>query len=198
MLFYSVICAIWPGIKIGLFYKQYGPTIFVINQFLFVGFSHIPDDWKFHCYGWLSDREAPVAVIGLKNYGTPFSWKQKSKIYQRAFGGQSYNNNARWPIELAELALCFEDGFIHKWVTERVSYDFTIICSFGHFTTILLIAVNRLCAKNTTMATGGYGRAYFSCTSTHTCILVSERPALWRFGIRSNPIQWNFFAGPKF
>lgn len=64
-----------------------------------------PDDWKFHCYDtvkgsdWLGDqdaihymtREAPKAVIELENYGMPFSRTKEGKIYQRAFGGQSYN-----------------------------------------------------------------------------------------------------------
>lgn len=64
-----------------------------------------PDDWKFHCYDtvkgsdWLGDqdaihymtREAPKAVIELENYGMPFSRTTEGKIYQRAFGGQSYN-----------------------------------------------------------------------------------------------------------
>ncbi len=64
-----------------------------------------PDDWKWHCYDtvkgsdWLGDqdaihymaREAPKAVIELENYGMPFSRTKDGKIYQRAFGGQSYN-----------------------------------------------------------------------------------------------------------
>lgn len=64
-----------------------------------------PDNWKWHCYDtvkgsdWLGDqdaihymaREAPKAVIELENYGMPFSRTKEGKIYQRAFGGQSYN-----------------------------------------------------------------------------------------------------------
>ncbi|KAI9790164.1 MAG: succinate dehydrogenase flavoprotein subunit [Peltula sp. TS41687] len=156
------------------------------------------DDWRWHMYDtvkgsdWLGDqdaihymtREAPQSVIELENYGCPFSRTEDGKIYQRAFGGQSQNygkggqayrccaaadrtghamlhtlygqslrHNTNYFIEYFALDLLMEDGEC-KGVIAYNQEDGTL---------------HRFHANNTVIATGGYGRAYFSCTSAHTC-----------------------------
>lgn len=156
-----------------------------------------PDDWKWHMYDtvkgsdWLGDqdaihymtREAPQAVIELENYGMPFSRTQDGKIYQRAFGGQSYNFGKGGQ---AHRCCCVADrtghSLLHTLYGQSLRYD----CNFfvEYFALDLLMekgvckgvialcledgTLHRFRAKNTIMATGGYGRAYFSCTSAHT------------------------------
>jgi succinate dehydrogenase/fumarate reductase flavoprotein subunit len=158
-----------------------------------------PDDWRWHMYDtvkgadWLGDqdsieylcRNAPEAVYELEHYGVPFSRTEDGRIYQRPFGGmttefgegppaqrtcaaadrtghamlhtlygQSLRHSAEFFIEYFAIdlmmdeegacrgivALCLDDGTIHRFKAQR-----------------------------TILATGGYGRAYFSCTSAHTC-----------------------------
>jgi succinate dehydrogenase / fumarate reductase flavoprotein subunit len=158
-----------------------------------------PDDWRWHMYDtvkgadWLGDqdaieylcRNAPEAVYELEHYGVPFSRTEDGKIYQRPFGGMTthfgegppaqrtcaaadrtghamlhtlYGQSLRYAAEFfieyfaidlmmdqegacrGVVALCLDDGTIHKFR-----------------------------AKKTVLATGGYGRAYFSATSAHTC-----------------------------
>ncbi|KFY41539.1 hypothetical protein V495_04895 [Pseudogymnoascus sp. VKM F-4514 (FW-929)] len=156
------------------------------------------DDWRWHMYDtvkgsdWLGDqdaihymtREAPASVIELENYGCPFSRTEDGKIYQRAFGGQSQDfgkggqayrccaaadrtghallhtlygqslrHNTNYFIEYFALDLIMEDGEC-KGVLAYNQEDGTL---------------HRFRAHNTVLATGGYGRAYFSCTSAHTC-----------------------------
>ncbi|KFM81245.1 Succinate dehydrogenase [ubiquinone] flavoprotein subunit, mitochondrial, partial [Stegodyphus mimosarum] len=156
-----------------------------------------PDDWKWHMYDtvkgsdWLGDqdaihymtREAPQAVIELENYGMPFSRTSDGKIYQRAFGGQSYNYGKGGQ---AHRCCCVADrtghSLLHTLYGQSLRYD----CNFfvEYFALDLLMekgvckgvialcledgSLHRLRAKNTVLATGGYGRAYFSCTSAHT------------------------------
>jgi succinate dehydrogenase (ubiquinone) flavoprotein subunit len=141
---------------------------------------------------WLGDqdaihymtREAPQSVIELESYGCPFSRTEDGKIYQRAFGGQSQKygkggqayrccaaadrtghallhtlygqslrHNTNYFIEYFALDLLMEDGEC-KGVLAYNQEDGTL---------------HRFRAHNTVLATGGYGRAYFSCTSAHTC-----------------------------
>lgn len=155
------------------------------------------DDWRWHMYDtvkgsdWLGDqdaieymcKEAADAIIELEHYGVPFSRTEEGKIYQRAFGGmtkhfgeeqamrtcaaadrtghailhtlyqQSLRHNAEFYIEYFVLDLIMEDG-ICRGVLAWCLDDGTL---------------HRFNASITIMATGGYGRAYFSCTSAHTC-----------------------------
>ncbi len=155
------------------------------------------DDWRWHMYDtvkgsdWLGDqeaiaymcREAPSAVIELEHYGVPFSRTAEGKIYQRAFGGmtthfgqgqaqrtcaaadrtghailhtlyqQSLRRNAEFFVEYFALDLIMEDGQcrgVVAWCLETG-------------------AIHVFSAKLVVLATGGYGRAYFSATSAHTC-----------------------------
>jgi succinate dehydrogenase / fumarate reductase flavoprotein subunit len=158
-----------------------------------------PDSWQWHMYDtvkgsdWLGDvdameylvREAPAAVYELEHYGVPFSRTEEGKIYQRPFGGhmmnygdgppvqrtcaaadrtghailhtlygQSLKNNAQFFIEYFALDLIMEpDGTCTGVVAWNLD-DGTI---------------HRFSAKMVVLATGGYGRAYFSATSAHTC-----------------------------
>src|SRR5205823_4357866 len=112
------------------------------------------DDWRWHMYDtvkgsdWLGDqdaielmcKEAPAAVIELEHYGVPFSRTESGRIYQRPFGGMTTH--------------------FGKGVAQRTcaAADRT-----GHAT------LHRLRADRTILATGGYGRTYFSCTSAHSC-----------------------------
>jgi succinate dehydrogenase / fumarate reductase, flavoprotein subunit len=157
-----------------------------------------PDSWQWHMYDtvkgsdWLGDtdameylaREAPKAVYELEHYGVPFSRTEEGKIYQRPFGGhtteygegppvqrtcaaadrtghailhtlygQSLKNNAEFYIEYFALDLIITDGACTGVVAWKL--DDGTIHVFN--------------AKMVVLATGGYGRAYFSATSAHTC-----------------------------
>ncbi|WP_455477892.1 succinate dehydrogenase flavoprotein subunit [Bartonella sp. B10] len=157
-----------------------------------------PDNWQWHLYDtvkgsdWLGDtdameylvRNAPAAVYELEHYGVPFSRTQEGKIYQRPFGGhttefgegppvqrtcaaadrtghailhtlygQSLKHNAQFFIEYFALDLIMTDGVCTGVVAWNLD-DGTI---------------HRFSAKMVVLATGGYGRAYFSATSAHTC-----------------------------
>ena len=157
-----------------------------------------PDDWKWHMYDtvkgsdWLGDqdaihymtREAPKAVVELENYGMPFSRTQDGKIYQRAFGGQSYNFGKGGQ---AHRCCCVADrtghSLLHTLYGQSLRYDCKYFIEYFALDLLMesgecvgVIAINledgtlhRFRAKNTVLATGGYGRAYFSCTSAHTC-----------------------------
>ncbi len=155
------------------------------------------DDWRWHMYDtikgadWLGDqdaieymcKEAADAVIELEHYGVPFSRTEDGKIYQRPFGGmtthfgegtaqrtcaaadrtghamlhtlyqQSLKNEAEFFIEYFAVDLVMEDGACRGIVA--------IDLATGR--------LHRFRAHRVILATGGYGRAYFSCTSAHTC-----------------------------
>jgi succinate dehydrogenase (ubiquinone) flavoprotein subunit len=157
-----------------------------------------PDDWRWHMYDtvkgsdWLGDqdaihymtREAPAAVVELENYGMPFSRTPEGKIYQRAFGGQSYKYGKGGQ---AHRCCCVADrtghSLLHTLYGQSLRYNCEYFVEF--FALDLLwegdrcVGVIALCledgtihrfhSNNTILATGGYGRAYFSCTSAHTC-----------------------------
>ncbi|EDV19382.1 uncharacterized protein TRIADDRAFT_38520 [Trichoplax adhaerens] len=156
------------------------------------------DDWKWHMFDtvkgsdWLGDqnsihymtREAPKAVIELENFGMPFSRTESGKIYQRAFGGQSlkYGKGGQ-----AHRCCCVADrtghSLLHTLYGRSLKYDTHFFIEYFALDLIMkdgacigVIAmdmedgsIHRFRAKNTVLATGGYGRAYFSCTSAHTC-----------------------------
>ena len=157
------------------------------------------DDWRWHMYDtvkgsdWLGDqdaihymcREAPKAVLELEQFGLPFSRTEDGKIYQRAFGGQSldYGKGAQ-----AHRCACAADrtghAMLHTLYGRSLAFDTTYFIEYFAMDLMMnedgacigLMALNmedgtihRIHAKNTVLATGGYGRAYFSCTSAHTC-----------------------------
>ena len=143
---------------------------------------------------WLGDqdaiqymcREAPKVVLELENYGLPFSRTDEGKIYQRAFGGQSldYGKGGQ-----AYRTACAADrtghAMLHTLYGKSLSFDANFFIEY--FALELLMnkdntscvgalvyniedgSLHKFNAKNTILATGGYGRAYFSATSAHTC-----------------------------
>lgn len=156
------------------------------------------DDWKWHMYDtikgsdWLGDqdaihymtREAPKAVIELENYGMPFSRTPDGKIYQRAFGGQSLKfGKGGQAHRCCAVADRTGHSLLHTLYGQSLSYDcnyfveyFALDLLFENGECRGVIALNledgsihRFRAQSTVIATGGYGRAYFSCTSAHTC-----------------------------
>lgn len=156
------------------------------------------DDWQWHMYDtvkgsdWLGDQdaihymteEAPKAVIELENYGMPFSRTADGKIYQRAFGGQSLKFGKGGQ---AHRCCCVADrtghSLLHTLYGHSLKYDcnyfveyfaLDLIMEDGECRGVMALCledgtIHRFRAKNTVLATGGYGRAYFSCTSAHTC-----------------------------
>ena len=157
------------------------------------------DDWRWHMYDtvkgsdWLGDqdaihymcREAPKAVLELEEFGLPFSRTEEGKIYQRAFGGQSLEFGKGGQ---AHRCACAADrtghAMLHTLYGRSLAFDTTYFIEYFALDLIMndegacvgVMALNmedgtihRIHAKNTVLATGGYGRAYFSCTSAHTC-----------------------------
>ncbi len=157
------------------------------------------DSWRWHMYDtvkgsdWLGDqdaieylcRQAPEAVYELEHYGVPFSRTEEGKIYQRPFGGmtteygegppaqrtcaaadrtghailhtlygQSLRYTAEFFIEYFAIDLIMDDDGVCRGVVALCLEDGTL---------------HRFLAHKTVLATGGYGRAYFSCTGAHTC-----------------------------
>jgi len=158
-----------------------------------------PDDWRWHMYDtvkgsdWLGDqdaihymcREAPKAVLELEEFGLPFSRTEDGKIYQRAFGGQSYDYGKGGQ---AHRCACAADrtghAMLHTLYGRSLAFDTTYFIEYfamdllmtpdGQCVGVMALnmedgTIHRIKAKNTVLATGGYGRAYFSCTSAHTC-----------------------------
>jgi len=130
-------------------------------------------------------REAPEGVLELESYGMPFSRTKEGKIYQRAFGGQStdYGKGGQ-AYRCCAVADRTGHSMLHTLFGRALGYD----CIFfvEYFAMDLLMnddgscqgimaynmadgTIHRMKATQTIMATGGYGRAYFSCTSAHTC-----------------------------
>jgi len=157
------------------------------------------DDWRWHMYDtvkgsdWLGDqdaihymcREAPKAVLELEEFGLPFSRTEDGKIYQRAFGGQSLDFGKGGQ---AHRCACAADrtghAMLHTLYGRSLAFDTTYFIEYfamdlmmddnGECIGIMALnmedgTIHRIHAKNTVLATGGYGRAYFSCTSAHTC-----------------------------
>lgn len=161
--------------------------------------AHMDEDkWEYHFYDtvkgsdWLGDQdaihymteEAPKAILELENIGMPFSRRPDGKIYQRAFGGASlgYGDGGQ-----AQRCCCVADrtghSLLHTLYGQSLQYDTDFFIEYFALDLIMkdgaCIGVVALCledgtihrfnANNTVIATGGYGRAYFSCTSAHTC-----------------------------
>jgi len=157
-----------------------------------------PDHWQWHMYDtvkgsdWLGDqdaieyltREAPAAVIELEHAGMPFSRTAEGRIYQRAFGGMT-QNMGEGPAAQRTCAAADRTGhaMLHTLYQQSLKYDADF---FVEYFAIDLIMENGACrgvialclddgslhrfrAQAVVLATGGYGRVYFSATSAHTC-----------------------------
>ncbi|KAJ1983539.1 succinate dehydrogenase flavoprotein subunit [Dimargaris verticillata] len=129
-------------------------------------------------------REAPHSVIELEHYGVPFSRTEEGKIYQRAFGGQSLEfGKGGQAHRCCAAADRTGHALLHTLYGQSLRHDTTYFVEYFALDLIMengecrgVIAVNledgtlhRFRSHRTVLATGGYGRAYFSCTSAHTC-----------------------------
>ncbi len=156
------------------------------------------DDWKWHMYDtvkgsdWLGDqdaiafmcKEAPEAVIELEHFGVPFSRTEKGKIYQRPFGGMTTHFGEGISQRTCAAADRTGHAMLHTLYQQSLSNNAKFFIEY--FAIDLVMNENNECcgvltfslhdgkfylfsAKMVILATGGYGRAYFSCTSAHTC-----------------------------
>jgi len=154
------------------------------------------DDWRWHMYDtikgsdWLGDqdaieymcREAIPAVIELEHYGVPFSRTPEGKIYQRAFGGMSTHFGKGVAQRTCAAADVTGHAILHtlyqqslkfgaEFFVEYIALD--LIMEKGECRGVLTWcledgSLHLFKAHMTVLATGGYGRSYFSCTSAHT------------------------------
>ena len=157
------------------------------------------DDWKWHMYDtvkgsdWLGDQDAieylcskaPQAVIELEEYGMPFSRTDDGKIYQRPFGGHLTNNGEGAPAMRAcaaadrtghALLHTLYQQSLKNEVEFFIEYFVLDLISDTDGNCIGVVAwcledgsIHRFLSHQTILATGGYGRAYFSSTSAHIC-----------------------------
>ncbi len=158
-----------------------------------------PDDWRWHMYDtvkgsdWLGDqdaieymcREAVPAVLELEHYGVPFSRTPEGKIYQRPFGGHMSEFGAGAPVHRAcaaadrtghallhtlyQQALKNHAEFFNEYFALDLLMDDDGSCRGVIALCLEDGTLHRFKAQLTALATGGYGRVYFSCTSAHTC-----------------------------
>lgn len=158
-----------------------------------------PDSWQWHMYDtvkgsdWLGDtdameylaREAPKAVYELEHYGVPFSRTEEGKIYQRPFGGHTTEFGEGPPVQRT-CAAADRTGhaILHTLYGQSLKQQAEFYIEY--FALDLIMSEDGICqgviawklddgtmhvfnAKTVVLATGGYGRAYFSATSAHTC-----------------------------
>jgi succinate dehydrogenase / fumarate reductase flavoprotein subunit len=156
------------------------------------------DDWRWHMYDtvkgsdWLGDqdaieymcREAVPAIYELEHFGVPFSRTEDGRIYQRPFGGHMQNYGKTPAMRACAAADRTGHAILHTLYQQSLKHN----CEFfvEYFALDLIMddegacrgvmawnledgTIHRFRAQTVVMATGGYGRAYFSCTSAHTC-----------------------------
>ncbi len=157
-----------------------------------------PDSWQWHMYDtvkgsdWLGDtdameylaREAPKAVYELEHYGVPFSRTEEGKIYQRPFGGHTTEYGEGPPVQRtcaaadrtghAILHTLYGQSLKQKAEFYIEYFALDLVITDGACTGVVAWklddgTIHVFNAKMTVLATGGYGRAYFSATSAHTC-----------------------------
>ena len=156
------------------------------------------DNWRWHVYDtvkgsdWLGDQDsieylcknAPAAVYELEHWGVPFSRTDEGKIYQRAFGGMTQNFGEGQAQRTCAAADRTGHAILHTLYGQSVKQNAEFFIEYFALDLIMsedgqcqgLMAwklddgtIHRFNAKMVVLATGGYGRAYFSCTSAHTC-----------------------------
>src|ERR1700731_576173 len=155
------------------------------------------DDWRWHMYDtvkgsdWLGDqdaielmcKEAPAAVIELEHYGVPFSRTEAGRIYQRPFGGMTTHYGKGIAHRTCPAADRTGHAMLHTLYQQSIKHSATFFVEYFAIDLIMeegvcrgVVALDmtegklhRFRAHSTILATGGYGRAYFSCTSAHSC-----------------------------
>jgi succinate dehydrogenase / fumarate reductase flavoprotein subunit len=156
------------------------------------------DDWRFHFYDtvkggdWLGDQDAieymcknaPQSVIELEHYGVPFSRTEDGHIYQRPFGGMTTHYGKGTAQRTCAAADRTGHAILHTLYQQALAHDATFFVEY--FATDLIFDEEGVCrgvlaldmnegtlhvfrGQAVVLATGGYGRAYFSATSAHTC-----------------------------
>ncbi len=160
--------------------------------------NNTPDHWSWHMFDtvkgsdWLGDqdaieylvREAPAAVYELEHAGVPFSRNEDGTIYQRPFGGHMQNMGEGPPVQRT-CAAADRTGhaMLHALYQQSLKYDADFFVEYFAIDLIMedgacrgVIAmcmedgsIHRFRSHAVTLATGGYGRCYFSATSAHTC-----------------------------
>ncbi|PCI69125.1 MAG: succinate dehydrogenase flavoprotein subunit [Piscirickettsiaceae bacterium] len=156
------------------------------------------DDWRWHMYDtvkgsdWLGDqdaieymcREAIPAIVELEHYGVPFSRTEEGKIYQRPFGGMTTNYGEGTAQRTCAAADRTGHAILHTLYQQSLKHDAEFFIEY--FALDLIMDDDGVCrgvlalkmddgtlhlfrSHMAVMATGGYGRSYFSCTSAHTC-----------------------------
>ncbi|WP_301919256.1 succinate dehydrogenase flavoprotein subunit [Albidovulum sp.] len=157
-----------------------------------------PDHWQWHMYDtvkgsdWLGDtdameylaREAPKAVYELEHYGVPFSRTEEGKIYQRPFGGHTTEFGEGPPVQRtcaaadrtghAILHTLYGQSLKQKAEFFIEYFAIDLVITDGACTGVVAWklddgTIHVFNAKMVVLATGGYGRAYFSATGAHTC-----------------------------
>jgi succinate dehydrogenase / fumarate reductase flavoprotein subunit len=156
------------------------------------------DDWRWHMYDtvkgsdWLGDqdaieylcRNAPAAVYELEHWGVPFSRTEEGKIYQRPFGGMTTHYGKGTAQRTCAAADRTGHAMLHTMYGQALRHSAEFFVEYFAIDLIMdetgacrgVIALkmddgtlHRFRAQTVVLATGGYGRAYFSCTSAHTC-----------------------------
>jgi succinate dehydrogenase / fumarate reductase flavoprotein subunit len=156
------------------------------------------DNWRFHMYDtvkgsdWLGDqdaieymcREAVPAVLELEHYGVPFSRTEDGRIYQRPFGGQTIGYGKQMAQRTCAAADRTGHAILHALYQQCLNHNTEFFVEYVALDLLMdedgacrgILAWNmeqgtlhRFRAHCTVLATGGYGRVYFSCTAAHTC-----------------------------
>ena len=155
------------------------------------------DDWRWHMYDtikgadWLGDqdaieymcKEAMDAVIELEHYGVPFSRTEDGRIYQRPFGGMTTHFGEGTAQRTCAAADRTGHAMLHTLYPQSLKHDAGFYIEYFAIDLIMedgvcrgVVALDlaegrlhRFRSHQVILATGGYGRSYFSCTSAHTC-----------------------------
>ena len=155
------------------------------------------DDWRFHFYDtikgsdWLGDqdaieylcRNAPEAVYELEHWGLPFSRREDGRIYQRPFGGMTTHYGKGIAQRTCAAADRTGHAMLHTMYGQSLAHSTEFFIEYFALDLIMDEGVcrgvtawklddgtlHRFQAQLVILATGGYGRAYFSATSAHTC-----------------------------
>ena len=179
------------------------------------------DNWRFHMYDtvkgsdWLGDqdaieymcREAVPAVLELEHYGVPFSRTADGRIYQRPFGGQTIEYGKKMAQRTCAAADRTGHAILHTLYQQCLKHSTRFFVDYLALELLMdedgvcrgTLAWNmedgtlhRFRAHRTVLATGGYGRVYFSCTAAHTCTGDGNAMAL-RAGLPLEDMEFTQF-----
>ena len=179
------------------------------------------DNWRFHMYDtvkgsdWLGDqdaieymcREAAPAVLELEQFGVPFSRTEDGRIYQRPFGGQTLDYGKAMAQRTCAAADRTGHAILHTLYQQCLTVQAEFFVEYIALDLLMdedgacrgLLAwcledgtLHRFRAQRTVLATGGYGRVYFSCTAAHTCTGDGNAMAL-RAGLPLEDMEFTQF-----